>query len=395
MTWGIITALIESPLCPVDCPTRRIDELMDDVNLEEMAELGYRLTGIYLSPRSILNPAMWVALVQERLPQEIKNLDPGVKNQQLLKEFQSEEDKTTQNTMFNFVKTYGCSLSEIVFNYGDLMFVNEGKDFLVDLSLASEWNTLDEMKLEKKFENTAQAKQWRMFKAATKSVCQGLTIAKAYLSSYHPVFTCSDSSACKERAKPICDQELSACKICTENTECEDKDETRPVCEKSGSEKGQCVATTCTSSPDCTDAAPVCDEEAKICKVCAKDNECTSSGKLLCMLSGYKKGRCVECKTTETCLDDAKPVCDAEECIACSKDSECSAKDSNYPACSTEAGANQGKCVACTANSFCTEAAEPICNIALATCKVCSTDIECAAKNPNKPICATGECVAS
>ena len=37
-------------------------------SLEELADLGFRLTGVYISPESILNPVRWVTLFRDLLP---------------------------------------------------------------------------------------------------------------------------------------------------------------------------------------------------------------------------------------------------------------------------------------------------------------------------------------
>ena len=188
MTWGIFTSLIESALCTdtAECSSRRMDEWMEEIDLDDVADFGYGLTGIYLSPKSIINPFMWASLARSALPPDIRNLETFAETKQLLREFENTEDKTDQTTLLAFAKTFACSTSEIVFNIGDMIFINQGKDFLVNLSLAEEWNTLNYGKLKKKFANTAQDRGWRMAKATIKSACQGLTIADAYLKSYHP-----------------------------------------------------------------------------------------------------------------------------------------------------------------------------------------------------------------
>ena len=37
-------------------------------SLEDVADLGFRLTGVYISPDSILNPVKWAALFYDLLP---------------------------------------------------------------------------------------------------------------------------------------------------------------------------------------------------------------------------------------------------------------------------------------------------------------------------------------
>ena len=37
-------------------------------SLEDIADLGFRLTGVYISPDSILNPVKWAALFYDLLP---------------------------------------------------------------------------------------------------------------------------------------------------------------------------------------------------------------------------------------------------------------------------------------------------------------------------------------
>ena len=45
-----------------------VEETTNQASLEELADLGFRLTGVYISPESILNPVRWVTLFRDLLP---------------------------------------------------------------------------------------------------------------------------------------------------------------------------------------------------------------------------------------------------------------------------------------------------------------------------------------
>ena len=45
-----------------------VEETSNQASLEELADLGFRLTGVYISPESILNPVRWVTLFRDLLP---------------------------------------------------------------------------------------------------------------------------------------------------------------------------------------------------------------------------------------------------------------------------------------------------------------------------------------
>ena len=63
---------MESTLCKDDC--EEASERIGAVSMEDLAELGYELTGVYVSPKSVFNPGMWVSLVSENISPEILTL---------------------------------------------------------------------------------------------------------------------------------------------------------------------------------------------------------------------------------------------------------------------------------------------------------------------------------
>ena len=67
MTWGIFTSVIESPLCNNCTASARRSVDLEEVDLEEVAQLGFQWTGVYLSPQSILSPVKWAQLAYRAL----------------------------------------------------------------------------------------------------------------------------------------------------------------------------------------------------------------------------------------------------------------------------------------------------------------------------------------
>ena len=65
MTWGVFTSFLDATLCSESCPastTSRMEIDLREPPLGNISTLGYQLTGIYLAPESILNPAKWASL---------------------------------------------------------------------------------------------------------------------------------------------------------------------------------------------------------------------------------------------------------------------------------------------------------------------------------------------
>ena len=47
---------------------KRVDEPENPTYVEELAEAGFNMTGVYVSPDSVLNPLKWAQLLQKFLP---------------------------------------------------------------------------------------------------------------------------------------------------------------------------------------------------------------------------------------------------------------------------------------------------------------------------------------
>ena len=77
---------------------------MEEIDLYDVADFGYGLNGIYLSPKFISNPFMWASLTRSALTINIRNLDAVPENKQLLREFDNAEDKTEQTPFLTFEK---------------------------------------------------------------------------------------------------------------------------------------------------------------------------------------------------------------------------------------------------------------------------------------------------
>jgi hypothetical protein len=192
LTYGIFASAIDSPICN-NCAKKKSDrrvwdlDRIGDLNLKEVSEAGFELTGLYLSP-DILNPVKWAELAHNTLPAELRS-DDTIQ----LKEFENDESKTNVTTIFSFSKTLLCSSSDMVFNIGDAIMKNQGSNFLVDLWMGNAgpdgntgWQTKDKDILESRFGATTMHEGWRLTKAGVKSACQAMAIADVYMKNLHP-----------------------------------------------------------------------------------------------------------------------------------------------------------------------------------------------------------------
>ena len=106
------------------------------------------------------------------------------------------------------------------------------------------------------------------------------------------------------------------------------------------------------------------------------------------MMGADAAGPAPECADDSACSEE-RPVCEVAEalCRGCSTDDECARIDSGAPVCGDD-----GRCVVCTDSSQCGDADAPICDADL-TCRGCTTDDECIARDPRFPTCGdTGAC---
>lgn len=149
---------------------------------------------------------------------------------------------------------------------------------------------------------------------------------------------------------------------------------TKPVCATTGTAVGQCVE--CVDNSACTKEAAkgFCVKNA--CAGCQDAGAAACSGATpLCALVGASAGKCVACVASADCTADAtKPVCLANQCVACSATGAptCAAKNALLPVCD----ATGGRCVECTTSANCTAVAtKPICDAN--QCRGCKKDSEC------------------
>ena len=158
---------------------------------------------------------------------------------------------------------------------------------------------------------------------------------------------CLGSRDCTDPSKPICGT-TETCVACGSQLApvdgCTTKNAVLPVCKAAA---GTCVE--CGGSGDCrADAGlSVCDLSTNKCVECngpsdcaadpakgfcvnhvcagcqaASTNPCTGT-KPVCSSGGTYAGQCVECNVFGDCKVGTKPVCDANQCRACAKDSDC------------------------------------------------------------------------
>ena len=86
----------------------------------------------------------------------------------------------------------------------------------------------------------------------------------------------------------------------------------------------------------------------------------------------------VGCSDSDECTDPSAPVCVNDNCVPCTSDEQCEAKDAAAPACRTEVGDGMGQCVQCTAaNPLACDGDTPVCDDAAGGCVGCSFHEQC------------------
>jgi hypothetical protein len=159
---------------------------------------------------------------------------------------------------------------------------------------------------------------------------------------------------------------------------------------------------TCGSDIDCPSIAPLC--LAYQCAKCPANTDCAGRGDggTGAGVCDSTSGRCVACtKSSECTADPAKPVCVANQCVACnSAAGECLAKNSLAPVCNP----TTGRCVGCLTNDHCANNADGgvdggadggadggtaagFCDVTTNQCVGCVKHTDC--KDPSRPICSS------
>jgi hypothetical protein len=89
--------------------------------------------------------------------------------------------------------------------------------------------------------------------------------------------------------------------------------------------------------------------------------------------------KCLACGADSDCTNTATPICNkaANTCMACTGDAQCEAKDPATKGCAA------GRCVACSKSAQCAETTKPIC-VANA-CSACASDAQCVEKVGQNP----------
>lgn len=143
-----------------------------------------------------------------------------------------------------------------------------------------------------------------------------------------------DGCTSRNPALPACNPATGRCEQCVRASDCSPRsgdggvgDAGRDGGVMGGvcSVKNTCVE--CNSKTDCTadPARPFCVGNA--CVGCGSAGAAVCTGaKPLCATSGDKAGQCVECTGNAQCLQATAPICEANQCRGCKKDSDCSAQ---------------------------------------------------------------------
>ncbi len=199
----------------------------------------------------------------------------------------------------------------------------------------------------------------------------------------------------------LCDVQVRTCAECLDAGDCPAE---RPVC---GAD-GECVE--CLDASDCLDEArPYCDEATAVCVECQGATDCDSPGAAVCgedsacepctmdvecagfeELGVCERGQCVECRTSEDCLDPTAPRCLDNVCSPCDTSNDCvHLAATGLGVCDPA----QGACVECTGLEYeCGEGADGpfVCDSLSRTCsdrsegtaglcQQCVSDAECSA----------------
>lgn len=189
---------------------------------------------------------------------------------------------------------------------------------------------------------------------ASKSVC----------SASNSCVECTSDVQCAGNVLGICDLATNRCTAgCVDKSNCLSTPLT-PQC-KLAPAPSKCVQ--CLDSNDCGGATPSCDPATNTCVACLTDAACSG----------------------------ATPICQAGACVACDGDrlsgTPAACKATTSPACIL-AGANKGRCVACTTqNAVLCAGLTPACNDTSNTCVQCGSNAQCSGTTP---ICrADGTCI--
>ena len=166
---------------------------------------------------------------------------------------------------------------------------------------------------------------------------------------------------------------------CKANGDCQ-FDPRGALCDRAS---GACVA--CLSDANC--GARSCVGGACVGEVCSTDADCDASTPF-CNEAG---DACLACRTGADCA--AGEACEAGACVEvpveCTSDAECEAAAPARPLCRVEDG--RGLCVACRGDADCTEAGAE-CRGGACVVTACDDGADCAAF-PDLPVCTDGRCV--
>ncbi|MCB9553696.1 MAG: hypothetical protein H6705_17790, partial [Myxococcales bacterium] len=218
----------------------------------------------------------------------------------------------------------------------------------------------------------------------------------------------ADYAGCGDALAPVCDAVSFDCRPCDDTPEC-------GVISPPGAEPKQCVNGQCTGCEPGTNAsclplsaAPVCERNGDVfvCRGCISDDECPShpdsqddpdgpgplapaAERAYCFLR-----ECRQCRPAdhEGCVEtDARPICDAGDCVPCARDLDCAARPGGLDQC-IAAGAAAGQCKLCDPvdNAGCDDPRNPVCRPDF-TCAPCADDGQC--NRGRDPALAPLECV--
>lgn len=175
----------------------------------------------------------------------------------------------------------------------------------------------------------------------------------------------TEADDCTSPELPAC--VTNACASCRGSADCDRFTDTS-VCATGGELGGQCVA--CDADADCTDpAAARCDSTTKSCAACETGAQCERfSDTPVCLIEGDRTGACVACAADTDCTDPSAARCDLESntCAPCNDGAQCAGTGENV--------CDDGACVECTEDTAAAHCGANACDPVALTCTTTARD---------------------
>ena len=197
---------------------------------------------------------------------------------------------------------------------------------------------------------------------------------------------CESNRDCTDDGAAECNLTGHNCVACTGDAACDNRVHgARVVCVA-----GRCNHTTCT---DAVNSCPsphafVCDLATHVCGQCTDDSQCAPLRFCDRDAASATRGSCFACQDHLDC-GGATPHCAAGTCVPCTNDTMCAARGLNRT-CDIDARSPlHGHCVECLASRACPSDAAAHCAADQGVCVACTADADCAAGHGANTVCDT------